>query len=238
MSFTKLRPAQNSALAAAVASVAILGAGAVHAQDAAGPNFDLSVTAASEYVGKGLSKSDGEPAVSATAGAAWGDFHATVFASTAKLSQGSDSEVITTVGWGRDLAGVDVDVSVMHRVLPGSAAGVDSHYWEYQADASRKFGRVSTRLRVNYSADGFAGTQEAWWTELQLGTALTRADKFTTAVASRRAHGGADYTAWNAGVKHKFDDHIALDVRWYDTDQHVLGDKYEGRLVGALTYAF
>lgn len=213
-------------------------AGAAQAADPQGPTFDLSVTAASEYVGKGLAKSDGEPAVSGTVEAGWGDFHASVFASTAKLSQGSDAEIITTVGWGRELAGFDVDVSALHRNLVGSAPGVDAHYWEYQADASRKFGRVSTRLRVNYSADGFAGTEEAWWTELQLGTALTSADKFTTAVASRRAHGGADYTAWNAGVKHRFDDHIALDVRWYDTDQHALGDKYEGRLVGALTYAF
>jgi uncharacterized protein (TIGR02001 family) len=231
MSFTRIP-------AVAIAASTLLAAGAAQAGDPAGPTFDLSVAAASEYVGKGLAKSDGEPAVSGTAAAAWGDFHASVFASTAKLSQGSDAEIITAVGWGRELAGVEVDVSAMHRVLPGSASGVDAHYWEYQADASRTFGRVSTRLRVNYSADGFAGTQEAWWTELQFGTALTRADKFTTAVASRRAHGGADYTAWNAGVKHKFDDHIALDVRWYDTDQHALGEKYEGRLVGALTYAF
>jgi hypothetical protein len=27
-------------------------------------------------------------------------------------------------------------------------------------------------------------------------------------------------------------------VRWYDTDSHALGDNYDGRLVGALTYAF
>lgn len=227
---------QNGALCIAIAAALSLAAGAAQAQERV--TFDTTVGVASEYVGKGLGKSDGEPAVSGTVEASWGEFRASVFASTAKVSQGSDSEIITTVGWGREVAGFDLDLSVQNRDLPGARLGVDENYFEYQADVGRKFGRVSTRLRINYTDDGFAGTREAWWTELQGGTALTSSDKLTVAVASRRAHGGADYTAWNAGVKHKFNDHIALDVRWYDTNQHDLGDNYEGRLVGALTYAF
>ena len=35
-----------------------------------------------------------------------------------------------------------------------------------------------------------------------------------------------------------FQQRFAVDVRWYDTDSHALGDNYDGRLVGALTYAF
>ena len=30
---------------------------------------------------------------------------------------------------------------------------------------------------------------------------------------------------------------LALDLRWYDTDSHALGENYDGRLVGALTFA-
>ena len=229
--------ARQNGVVCIAAAIAAFAATSVHAQNGT-PEFEFSVGVASEYVGKGLGKSDGEPAVSGTAEAAWGDFRASVFASTAANTQGSDSEIITTVGWGRELAGFDVDVSVINRDLPGARLGVDENYWEYQADLSRKFGRISTRLRVNYTDDGFAGTKEAWWTELQGGTALTSSDKLTVAVASRRAHGGADYTAWNAGVKHKFNDQIALDLRWFDTDEHDLGEPYEGRFVAALTYAF
>jgi hypothetical protein len=39
-------------------------------------------------------------------------------------------------------------------------------------------------------------------------------------------------------VKQKLTDAVSADLRWYDTDEHDLGEPYEGRLVGALTFAF
>ncbi|MCP6172669.1 hypothetical protein NL400_27320, partial [Klebsiella pneumoniae] len=62
--------------------------------------------------------------------------------------------------------------------------------------------------------------------------------KASAAIADRSADGGADYRAWNAGVKHKLTDALAVDLRWYDTDSHDLGDNYDGRLVAAATYSF
>ncbi|WP_420472057.1 TorF family putative porin [Brevundimonas sp. FT23042] len=205
---------------------------------AADPEFDFQVGVASEYVGKGLGKSNGEIAWSGQVGVSQGDFRATVFASTAELSSGADSEIITTLGWAPEAFGFEWDFSVMNRDLPGTAAGIDSNYWEYQADVSRSIGPVSARVRVNYTPDGFSGTEEAWWVEAQGAYKITGSTKASAAIATRRAHGGADYTAWNIGVKHKLTDAIAADIRWYDTDEHDLGDNYDGRLVGALTFAF
>ena len=54
----------------------------------------------------------------------------------------------------------------------------------------------------------------------------------------RSADGGADYNAWNLGVKHNLSERWAIDARWYDTDSHALGDNYDGRLVGALSFNF
>lgn len=205
---------------------------------AADPEFEGQVGVASEYMGKGIGKSAGEVAWSGQFEVSQGDFHASVFASTAELSQGSDAEIITTVGWAPEIVGFEFDFSVLNRDLPGTAAGVDSNYWEYQADVSRSVGPVSGRVRVNYTPDGFAGTKEAWWVEAQAAYKISGATKASAALASRRAHGGADYAAWNVGVKHKLTDAVAVDVRWYDTDKHDLGEPYEGRLVGALTFAF
>lgn len=225
---------RNGALfTAALAAVLLIAAPA-----AADPEFEGQVGVASEYMGKGLGKSNGEIAWSGQFEVSQGDFHASVFASTAELSQGSDSEIITTVGWAPEALGFEWDFSVLNRDLPGTAAGIDSNYWEYQADVSRSVGPVSGRVRVNYTPDGFAGTKEAWWVEAQAGYKISGKTRATAALASRRAHGGADYTAWNVGVKQKLTDAVALDVRWYDTDEHDLGDSYEGRLVGALTFTF
>ncbi|WP_262422482.1 hypothetical protein [Brevundimonas denitrificans] len=43
----------------------------------------------------------------------------------------------------------------MNRDLPGTRSGIDSNYFEFQTDISRRLGPVNTRLRVNYTPDGF-----------------------------------------------------------------------------------
>ena len=141
------------------------------------------------------------------------------------------------MGYRRTVSGYALDLSVINRDLPGTRKGVDENVTEYQADASHKFGPVATRFRVNYTHDGFAATQEAWWLEVQGGVALDRQTKATVAVEDRIAEGGAEYIAWNLGVRRKLDAHTAVDLRWYDTDGHDYGEQYEGRLVAALTFS-
>lgn len=218
-------------------AVAMGASGAAQAHAIATPDFSAQVGVASEYVGKGLGKSAGDPSVNGTVEISGGDFYANVFASTAKLSQGSDAEIVSAIGWRPDAAGFQFDLSVVNRDLPGTRAGLDANFWEYQADASRKLGPVNTRLRVNYTPDGFAATKEAWWVELQGTVSVGPKTKASAAIADRTADGGAEYAAWNVGVKHKLTEKLALDVRWYDTDSHALGENYDGRLVGALTFA-
>jgi len=197
----------------------------------------IQLGAATQYLGKGVGKSNDEPSYSGSIEVTRNGFYGSLFAATAELSQGADAEILTTVGYRRTISGYAFDVSVINRDLPGTRKGVDANYTEYQADASHKFGPVSTRFRVNYTHDGFAATQEAWWVEVQGGVALDSKTKATVALANRTADGGAEYTAWNVGVKRKLNDRIAADLRWYDTDGHDYGDQYEGRLVAALTFS-
>lgn len=225
---------RTGALLTTIAAFGLLAAGPA----AADPQFDFQVGVASEYLGKGVAKSNGEVAWSGQVEATQGDFHASVFVSTAELSQGADSEIVTTVGWAPEAVGFEWDFSVVNRDLPGTRAGVDANYWEYQADMSRAIGPVSGRLRVNYTPDGFAATKEAWWVEAQGSYKLTGKTRASAALGVRTAEGGAEYTAWNLGVKHKLTDGLSADLRWYDTDEHDLGENYDGRLVGALTFAF
>ncbi|QBQ48883.1 TorF family putative porin [Brevundimonas naejangsanensis] len=193
---------------------------------------------ASEYVGKGLGKSAGDPSLNGTLEASYGDLYGSVFASTARLSQGSDAEIVAALGWRPRAAGFAFDLSVMNRDLPGTRAGVDANYWEYQADVSRRIGRVSGRLRVNYTPDGFAATRQAWWIEAQAAAPLGPRARASAAFGVRSADGGADYNAWNMGVKYNLSERWAIDARWYDTDSRALGENYDGRLVGALSFNF
>lgn len=220
-------------------SLIALAAGAAAAPAASlAQDFSAEIGVASQYVGKGIGKSSGEPTVNGSVEVSAGRFYASVFASTAELSQGSDAEIVTVVGFQPEVAGFEFDLSAINKDLPGTRAGVDDNYMEYQADVSRKLGRFGARLRVNYTPDGFAATREAWWVEAQGSLALDDRTKASIAIADRTADGGAEYAAWNAGVKRKLTERVVLDVRWFDTDSHDRGEAYDGRLVGSLSLSF
>ncbi|MBO9502271.1 TorF family putative porin [Brevundimonas sp. A19_0] len=194
---------------------------------------------ASEYTGKGLGKSNEDPAAFGSVRWQPNAFYVNAFISEATSSRGADSEFILSAGYERELGDWDVDFVVMHRQMLNETNGVDSSYVEVQGDISRALtSRVSARFRVNYSADGYGATEEAWWTEAQATFKLTSNDKLSVAYGLRRLDGGNDYDAWNVGVKHKFTPAISGDLRWYDTDSHELGSRYDGRLVASISYSF
>ena len=219
-------------------SIAVVALAPVVPSVAEAQSFSGELGVASQYIGKGLGKSDGDIAPFAKVEATLGQAYASVLVSDAAGAQGYDIEIVSTLGWRPKAAGFAFDLGVLNRDLPGSRAGVDADYWEYQADAARKLGPVATRLRINYSPDGFAATRAAWWLELQGAVAVSTATKVSAAVANRMADGGVDYNAWNVGAKHRLTDALALDLRWYDTDRHSAGEPYEGRLVASAAYSF
>lgn len=194
---------------------------------------------ASEYTGKGLGKSNEDPAAFGSVRWQPNAFYVNAFISEATSSRGADSEFILSAGYEHELGDWDVDVVVMHRQMLNETNGADSSYVEFQGDLSRALtDRISARFRVNYSADGYGATEAAWWTEAQATFKLTSNDKLSVAYGLRRLDGGNDYDAWNIGVKHKFTPAISGDLRWYDTDSHELGSRYDGRLVASISYSF
>jgi uncharacterized protein (TIGR02001 family) len=194
---------------------------------------------ASEYIGKGLGKSDEDPALFGSVRWESGGAYVTGFASQATSSRGADAEVIVATGYAGAVSGWSLDGQVMYRYQVGETNGVDSGYYEFQGDVSRKLtDKLSGRFRVNYSPDTYAGGDEAWWTEAQATVTLTPKDKLSVAYGWRQVDNGADYDAWNIGVKHSFTSAIAGDLRWYDTDSEELGSRFEGRLVASVAYSF
>lgn len=194
---------------------------------------------ASEYIGKGLGKSDEDPALFGSVRWESEGFYVNGFASQASSSRDADGELIVATGYERAVDGWSLDGQVMYRYMTNETNGVDSGYYEFQGDVSRKLAdRLSGRFRVNYSPDTYGGGEEAWWTEAQATVTLTPRDKLSVAYGWRRIDNGADYDAWNIGVKHSFTRGIAGDLRWYDTDGEALGSRYEGRLVASVAYSF
>lgn len=221
-------------------SAIVIGAAAlVCAAPALADPITGQVGIASEYIGKGLGKSDEEPAAFGSVRWTTNGFYVNAFESESTSTKGANAEVIVGAGYQSEINDWSIDVLVQHRQMIGETNGVDSGYVEFQGDVSRDLtDHISARMRVNYSADTYGTGEAAWWSEAQGTLKLTSADKLSIAYGIRRVDNGSDYNAWNIGVKHKFNAAVSGDLRWYDTDEHDLGSRYEGRLVASLSYSF
>jgi len=71
-----------------------------------------------------------------------------------------------------------------------------------------------------------------------LALASARRETAAGAVPRNPAPAAADYTTWNPGVGYALNDHVGLDVRYFDTDEHKLGSIYDSRVVGRIKLTF
>jgi uncharacterized protein (TIGR02001 family) len=228
-----LSTARVAALALSISALLCGGA-------AAEEGVKLSGTAvlATDYMSKGVSKNEGEPALSGSLEASTGVFYAGTWASDAATAQGGDAELHLYAGVRPRFGGIQWDLRAMAKTVPGTAPGVQESYAEFRVDGTRALGKTKARVRVEYSPDNYGATREAWWVEGQVSHPI--GDRFTASASlgRREQNGGADYTAWNAGGALNLTDRVALDMRWYDTDAHDLGKAYRGKVVAALSVRF
>lgn len=197
------------------------------------------VTLASEYISKGAGKSGGDPHASIGVERGFSDTaYAGAWLGNVKTAQGADSEVHLYVGTEREWAGAAFDFRAMYKTLPGTRDDVQEDHLEFRADAEKSWGANALRLRVEFAPDGYAATKEAWWVESQYSRKLTDRLTAVAAIGVREQNNSADYTAWNAGLRYAVTDRVGLDLRWFDTDSHGLGENHEGRLVAAASVDF
>ncbi|MBX9615130.1 MAG: TorF family putative porin [Caulobacteraceae bacterium] len=235
MNTNSKQPRQNLRFLVLVAAAA----GVTSAVPALADPVSGQIGIASQYLGKGLGKSDEDPALFGSVRWDSNGFYANGFASQAASSRGADAEVIVAAGYAREIGDWGFDGQVMYREMLNETNGVDSGFVEWQGDISRKLtDRLSARMRFNYASDTYGAGEEAWWTEAQATITLTSKDKLSVAYGMRRIDNGTDYDAWNIGVKHKISPAVSADLRWYDTDGHEFGSRYEGRLVASIAYSF
>ena len=92
---------------------------------------------------------------------------------------------------------------------------------------------------IYWSAD-FFGAADKEATYMELSGAIQPAERWTvsTAIARQEVSSDADYSTWNLGTTWAMTPKLALDVRYYDTDAHRLGDIYDRRVVASLAAAF
>jgi len=228
-------------------------AGSAAAQDApashAGPSFSASAGVASDYLFRGVSRSGDRAEAFGSVDAAFSDGYAGVWVSNAAFGAPGQrtragAEIDAYAGWRPEFRGYSLDIGAQYTAFAGlPAAEVGEGYVEVHAKASRSIGPVTGHLGLRYSPDFFAHGGNAWYGEAQADYALAPdwtlsagAGYQTVEHASALQRG--EYAAWNAGVTHTFGDHVAVDVRYSDTDHPSFLPAYGGRLVGQIRARF
>ena len=223
----------HASCAALAAALATFAAGSASAQD-----VDIAFNAAvtSDYVFRGFSQTDQDPAFQAGVDLTYGGWYAGLWGSNVDFGDDTDAEVDLYGGYRTEAGGFAFDFGVVGYGYLNEPSGADYNYVELKATASRAIGPVTAGVAFYYSPDFFGADDEAFYAEAN--AAFEVADGWTVsgAVGKQTLDVGSDYTTWNAGVAWAFTDNLAIDVRYHDTD--VDGPLSDDRIVGTLKAAF
>lgn len=223
------------ALAAAAATVAL--SGAAMAEEL---KLSYNLGATSDYVFRGVSQTQEDPAIQGGIDATYGIGYAGVWASNVDF--GADdptAEIDLYAGVRPTIGDTSLDLGVLYygyvedKGIPGSYS-----YVELKAAASRTFGPATLGAAVYYSPEypGEGGNA----TYVEANAAMPIAPKLTLsgAVGHQAIENYKNYNTWNVGVSYALTDKLSADLRYHDTDEHNLGKIYDSRVVVSLKAAF
>lgn len=200
------------------------------------PAFDL--TLATHGMSKGISQTDGPQAIPRISLKS-GGFQAGALWKNVKSGQGA-GEAQLFVGWSGKAAGFDVGAMAAHKTETGiTNRKADNSSWEFTGTAARKFSKTfGFKATVIYSPDDLGAAKRSLYAEAGPTLALPQGFSASAAIGRRDRVGAPNYTSYNVGMTKTVANRMTLDVRYYDTDRHELGDVYAARLVGSVRLAF
>ena len=235
----------NDALFGGACLVAIIALGLcsnpAQAEDRTGPEVAFNAAVASDYVFRGVSQTESDPAISAGVDVTQGLFYAGAWAGNVSFAgdADTDAEIDLYAGVRPEFAGFNWDFGVVSYFYASQPDGADYDYVELKAATSRAVGLATLGAAIYYSPD-FFGAAEDEATYAEINAAISPADRWTISAALGRqwVSSDFDYTTWNLGAAYQLTGHLALDVRYFDTDEHGFGAAYDSRAVASLKAVF
>lgn len=224
----------RTVLACAAAMAVLLTAGATSAQ--AVPEIAWNASIASDYVFRGFSQTNEDPALSGGVDLTIGSFYAGGWASNVDFGDSTDAEIDVYGGYRSEVAGFAVDVGVVGYLYTSAPNAADYDYAELKLAVSRAVGPATFGGSVFWSPDFFGVDGKATYVEANVS--FTPAPQWTVsgAIGHQALDVNDDYLSWNAGVAYAINDQVAIDLRYYDSD--VDGPLSDDRAVAALKFAF
>lgn len=223
------------ALAAAAATVALSGAAMAEELKL---SYNVGVT--SDYVFRGVSQTQEDPAIQGGIDATYGIGYAGVWASNVDFGTNDPSVEIDLYGGFRPTVGdTSFDFGALYYGYSKDKGAAGSFsYFELKAAASRTFGPATLGAAVYYSPEYPTDGGSATYFEGNAAVPIAPKLTLSGAVGRQTIKNFKDYNTWNVGVAYALTDRLAADLRYHDTDEHGLGKIYDSRVVVSLKAAF
>jgi len=198
----------------------------------------ISATAATDYIFRGVSQTEDGAALFGAARATLNNFYVGVGVENVDFHTSTDAEYDLSAGWTPVVAGFRLDLGVIRYGYINQPAHTEIDTTEVKAVALRDFGPATVALAVFYTGNFFGTGHNGVYVEGRASYRITKRLTASGALGRQTVEEGTDHTTWNAGLSYAFTKHIALDLRYADTDAHALGHTYGSHFVAALKASF
>jgi uncharacterized protein (TIGR02001 family) len=222
-------------------------------------NLSASAAFTTDYVFRGISQTQENPAVQASVDASYGIFYLGMWGSNVDFGGNGFGDDLATLeidyygGIAPTWQGISFDIGGIYYTYPGAFdPGGNFDYFELKTGASHTFMDALTLGITNYwSPEFFGETGDADALELSGEYAFSKKlfNFFSPSVSGLIGWQWtefSDYTYWNAGLTLGFLENWSADIRYWDTDFSSNGcagfsgfrDTCDARVVGTISASF
>lgn len=210
---------------------------AANPQTETGSDLDISVglSAATDYVWRGVSQSDNDPAVFATVNLSYRGFYAGAGTENVDFA-GIDQEWDLWAGYVFDLGPAKLDLGVVRYGYVDAPADIDT--LEIKAAVTGNAGKLGLGLAAYHTRNYFGTSQDATYIEATASYPLADALTASAALGHQQIANLPDYTTWNLGLSYAVAKGAKINLRYYDTDTRAFGRLGKARLAGSFSLSF
>jgi len=204
--------------------------------------FSGELTMTSDYVFRGFSQTDGDPAVEG--GFAWDSgarFYVGTWASNVNFNDGDEAsiEIDFYGGYAGEVDNFSYDVGFIYYWYPGAAGALNYEFWEAYGSVGYDFGPAALSLGIAYTPDNFGDTDDGIYFQSGISVPLTEQFSIDANLNYYDVDPtfGEDYLDWNIGATLSLE-WFDADVRYFDTDISACGGICDSRVVFTVTRSF
>jgi len=210
---------------------------AANPQTSTDPDVKVSfgLSAATDYVWRGVSQSDEDPAVFATISVNAGGFYAGAGTENVDFA-GVEQEYDLWAGYVIDLGGPKLDLGVVRYGYIDAAADIDT--LEVKAALTGNAGKLGLGAAAYHTRDYFGTSENATFVEASASFPLSDKLAASAAFGHQQISNLPDYNNWNLGLSYEVFKGAKVDLRYHDTDTGNFGTLGDARIVGSFSIGF